>query len=61
MRMNLERFSLAAFESLTGDPDAVRHFADELQAAVLAEVGAAAAERFRAVVTLLNTLGKTVS
>ena len=52
--MELSRFSPAAFESLAGDPHAARRLADELQAAVLAEVGAAAGERFLAVVVALN-------
>src|SRR5436190_1353042 len=55
--MDLTRFSPAAFESLAGDPHAARRLADELQAAVLSEVGAAAGERFLAVVAGLNALG----
>lgn len=55
--MDLSRFSPAAFESLAGDPHAARRLADELQAAVLAEVGAVAGERFLAAVAALNKLG----
>jgi hypothetical protein len=55
--MDLKRFSPEAFEALRGDPHAARRLADELQDAVAAEVGAAAGERFRAIVTALNALG----
>jgi len=55
--MELSRFSPAAFESLASDPYAARRLADELQAAVLSEVGAAAGERFMTVVAALNALG----
>jgi len=55
--MEFTRFSPEAFESLRGDADAARRLADELQVAVLAEVGAAAKERFRTIVATLNALG----
>lgn len=55
--MDLGRFSPAAFEAQAGDPRAARRLADELQAAVLKEVGDAACERLQAVVATLNTLG----
>jgi len=55
--MNAEHFSPAAFELHLGDPDAARQLADELEAAVLAEVGKAARSRFRELVAALNAVG----
>jgi hypothetical protein len=55
--MDLQRFSPAAFEELAGDPHAVRQLANELQDAVLAEIGTAASERFKNLVAVLNGLG----
>lgn len=55
--MNAEKFSPAAFEFHAGDPDAARRLADELEAAVLAEVGKAARARFREIVASLNAAG----
>lgn len=55
--MNAEQFSPAAFEFHAGDPEAARQLADELEAAVLAEVGKAARARFREIVASLNAVG----
>jgi len=55
--MNAEQFSPAAFDFLVGDPEAARALADQLEAAVLAEVGAAARARFREIVAALNAVG----
>ena len=57
MRMNISRFSPTAFDSLAGDPQAARRLADELEKAVLEEVGAAAIRRFGEVVAGLKALG----
>src|ERR1043166_1656176 len=57
MGMNLDRFSRAAFEALAPDSLAARQLADRLQAAILAEVAAAAKDRFQSVVATLNSLG----
>ncbi|MFO0824623.1 MAG: hypothetical protein U0792_16145 [Gemmataceae bacterium] len=55
--MNAEKFSPAAFEFHHGDAAAARRLADELEAAVLAEVGKAARARFREIVAELNAVG----
>lgn len=55
--MELSRFSPEAFEALRGGPHAARRLADELQGAVLAEIGAVARERFLTIVAALNAIG----
>jgi hypothetical protein len=55
--MNAEHFSPAAFEFHRPDAEAARRLADELEAAVLAEVGKAARARFRELVAELNAVG----
>jgi hypothetical protein len=55
--MNAAQFSPAAFEFHVGDPEAARQLADELEKAVLAEVGKAARARFRELVAALNAVG----
>jgi hypothetical protein len=55
--MNAEHFSPAAFEFHRPDAEAAGRLADELEAAVLAEVGQAARARFREIVAELNAAG----
>src|SRR5262245_44683965 len=55
--MEFTRFSPEAFEALRGDPQAARRLADELQDAVLAEIGGVAGQKFRAIVATLSSLG----
>jgi hypothetical protein len=55
--MNAESFAPGAFEFHLGDPEAARGLADQLEAAVLAEVGRAARARFREIVAALNAAG----
>jgi hypothetical protein len=55
--MNAEQFSPASFEALADDPDAARRLSDELEVAVLREVGNAARQRFRELVAELNAVG----
>jgi hypothetical protein len=55
--MNLDRFSPAAFDLLTGNAAAARDLANDLQDAVAAEVEAAARERFMAAAAALNQHG----
>lgn len=59
--MNFELFSRAMFDSLAPDAEAARLLADELQDAVLAELGAMLQERFNSIVAELNARGHNLT